>query len=73
MSRSGAAGLAASEIVARANPARHTLILLSSSFSVNPVLHKNLSSEPIRDFAPVVRIGRFDVPHSRHHTRSSRK
>ncbi len=55
--RSGAGGSIASAAVARAAPDGYTLALISASFAIGAVLHKDLSYDPIKDFAGVTQIG----------------
>ena len=51
--RAGAAGMLATEMTARAAPDGHTLIFISSTFSMQPGSTPNLPYEPLRDFAPI--------------------
>ncbi len=51
--RPGAAGIIATEIVARAVPDGYTLLLAPTGFSINPSLYQKLPFDPQRDFAPV--------------------
>jgi tripartite-type tricarboxylate transporter receptor subunit TctC len=51
--RAGAAGILATELTARAAPDGHTLIFISSTFSMQPSSTPNLPYEPLRDFTPV--------------------
>lgn len=50
--RTGANGIIGTELVAKANPDGYTLVIASTSFTMNPALQK-LPFDPIRDFAPV--------------------
>lgn len=49
----GAAGTIGGAFVARAAPDGHTLLVITSSFTVNPAFYKNLPFDSVRDFAPV--------------------
>jgi tripartite-type tricarboxylate transporter receptor subunit TctC len=52
--RAGAAGSIASEIVAKATPDGHTLMVASiGALAVNPHLYKRLGYDPLRDLAPI--------------------
>jgi len=52
--RAGAGGIVGTEIVAKATPDGYTLGMgTTSTFAINPALVKNLSYDPVRDFAPV--------------------
>ncbi len=51
--RSGANTMVGSEIVARATPDGHTLLIVSASIAVNPSLVRKLPYDTERDFAPV--------------------
>ena len=52
--RAGAGGNIGTNIVAKATPDGHTLLLGSTStLAINPGLYKKLPFDPVRDFAPV--------------------
>lgn len=51
--RAGANTVVGSEIVARATPDGHTLLIVSASIAVNPSLVRKLPYDTLRDFAPV--------------------
>jgi tripartite-type tricarboxylate transporter receptor subunit TctC len=51
--RPGAAGIVGSEIVARAAPDGHTLLIVATGYSVNPSLYANLPYDTLNDFARV--------------------
>ena len=51
--RPGASGGIGTEVVARAAPDGHTLLLNTLPFVVNPSLYKKLPYDTVKDFAPV--------------------
>lgn len=51
--RAGANTVVGSEIVARATPDGHTLLMVSASIAVNPSLVRRLPYDTLRDFEPV--------------------
>jgi len=55
--RPGASGIIASEIAVSAPPDGHTLVLVTTSFGVNPALYKKLPYDHIRDFAAISMVG----------------
>ncbi|MEA2929701.1 MAG: putative tricarboxylic transport rane protein [Hyphomicrobiales bacterium] len=56
----GASGVLAATYVARAAPDGYTLLMATNStHSANPYLFKSLSYDPVKDFAPVARIGSY--------------
>ena len=59
--RPGAGSLNGTETVAKAAPDGYTLLCVAASFSINPSLHEKLPFDPVRDFAPVVRLAA--LPH----------
>jgi tripartite-type tricarboxylate transporter receptor subunit TctC len=57
--RAGAATLIGAELVARSPADGHTILLATSTtLAINPHLYKNLPYDPVKDFAPVMLIGR---------------
>jgi tripartite-type tricarboxylate transporter receptor subunit TctC len=60
--RPGANGGIAAAYVAKAAPDGYTLLMSTNSpHSSNPALLKNLAYDPVKDFAPVTRIGSFTL------------
>jgi len=57
--RPGSGGIAGSEIVARSAPDGYTLMVVASSFSINPAIQPRLPYDPIRDFTPVSQLSKF--------------
>lgn len=51
--RPGAGGNLGTEIATRAEPDGHTLIMVSSSYAINPALHSTSPYDPRKSFAPV--------------------
>jgi tripartite-type tricarboxylate transporter receptor subunit TctC len=54
--RSGAAGSIGAALVAKSPPDGYTLLVVSSSFSINPGLYSDLPFDPVKDLAPVTLI-----------------
>lgn len=52
--RPGGGGNIATELVARAAPDGHTLVVLSNHFTINPSLFRRVSYDPIKEFAPII-------------------
>jgi tripartite-type tricarboxylate transporter receptor subunit TctC len=60
--RQGANGGIAAAYVAKAPPDGYTLLMSTNSpHSANPFLLKNIAYDPVKDFAPVTRIGSFTL------------
>src|SRR5262245_36992246 len=57
--RPGSSGIAGSELVARAAPDGYTLMVIASSFSINPALDRKLPYDAIRDFTAVTQLSKF--------------
>lgn len=55
--RGGGGGNIGTEFVARAVPDGYTLLMAISTFTVNPSLFKQLPWDPVRDFAPISKVG----------------
>jgi tripartite-type tricarboxylate transporter receptor subunit TctC len=50
--RVGANGIIGTDMVAKANPDGHTLVVVSTSFTMNPSMTK-IPFDPVKDFAPI--------------------
>jgi tripartite-type tricarboxylate transporter receptor subunit TctC len=59
--RPGAGGVVAGDLVARAEPDGHTLLLVSSGTAVSAALFKSLPFDTLADFAPVSMLATFDL------------
>jgi tripartite-type tricarboxylate transporter receptor subunit TctC len=55
--RVGAGGTIGSAIVAKAPPDGYTLLAHGAAHTIAPALYKNLSYDPVRDFAAIVPLG----------------
>ncbi len=55
--RAGAAGNIGSDIVAKAIPDGHTLVVVPGSHAINPSLYPKLPFDPVKDFSTVALIG----------------
>jgi tripartite-type tricarboxylate transporter receptor subunit TctC len=56
--RGGAGGVIGSSVVAAAPPDGYTLLLVSSTFTINPAIKKSMPFDTIKDFTPVAFIAR---------------
>ena len=59
--RAGANGIIGSELVAKSAPDGYTLLIISSSFTINASTYAKLPFDPLRDFAPVSSIATSDI------------
>ena len=59
--RAGANGIIGSDLVAKSAPDGYTMIVISSSFSINASTQAKLPFDPVRDFAPVSSIATSDI------------
>ena len=74
--RPGAGSIHGTDVVAKATPNGYTLLVVGSSVSLNPLLHKNLPFDPHRDLAPVTQLTFFSnllVTHPSVPVRSARE
>ena len=54
--RTGAAGSIGASFVAKSPPDGYNLLVVSSSYAINPSLYKDLPFDPVKDLAPVTLI-----------------
>ena len=59
--RAGANGIIGTELVAKSPPDGYTLLVISSSFTINASAYAKLPFDPVRDFAPVSSIAVSDI------------
>ena len=57
--RPGGSGITGADLVAKATPDGYTLMVVASSFSINPGLRASLPYDPIRDFTPIAQLSKF--------------
>ncbi len=56
--RPGASTIIGTDIVAKSKPDGHTVLLVTSTFSINPSLQSKMPYDPVKDFAPVTLVAR---------------
>ncbi|MGZ5232901.1 MAG: tripartite tricarboxylate transporter substrate binding protein, partial [Burkholderiales bacterium] len=54
--RPGAATIVGTEIASRALPDGYTILMITTTFAINPSLYKKLPYDPLRDFTPVTQL-----------------
>ena len=54
--RTGASGAIVAQMVAKSAPDGYNILIISSSFSINPSLYKNLPFDPLKDFSTITLI-----------------
>jgi tripartite-type tricarboxylate transporter receptor subunit TctC len=54
--RPGAATIVGTEIASKAVPDGHTLLMITTTFAINPGLYPKLPYNPLKDFAPVTQL-----------------
>ena len=59
--RPGAGGAVASEVVAKAEPDGHTLLLLNNAHAISTSLFKSLPYDAVKDYAPVSTVSAFSI------------
>ncbi len=59
--RAGANGIIGCDLVAKSAPDGYTMVVISSSFSINSSTYAKLPFDPIRDFAPVGSLATSDI------------
>ena len=55
--RPGAGGMMGAEAAATANPDGHTLLMVSSSYTINPSVYAKMPYDPKKDLVPVTMVG----------------
>ena len=55
-SRPGAATIVGTEIASKAAPDGYTLLMITTTFAINPGLYPKLPYDPVRDFMPVTQL-----------------
>jgi tripartite-type tricarboxylate transporter receptor subunit TctC len=57
--RPGAGSILGTDLVAKATPDGYTLLVVASSITLNPSMHKKLPFDPIRDLAAITQLSAF--------------
>jgi tripartite-type tricarboxylate transporter receptor subunit TctC len=57
--RPGAGSIIGTDLVAKATPDGYTLLVVASSITLNPTLHKDLPFDPVWDLAPITQLSSF--------------
>lgn len=57
--RPGAGSIIGTDLVAKATPDGYTLLVVASSITINPSLHRKLPFDPMRDLAPITQLSAF--------------
>src|SRR5688500_8952671 len=55
-SRPGAATIVGTEIASKSAPDGYTLLMITTTFAINPSLYKKLPYDPLKDFTPVTQL-----------------
>ena len=55
-SRPGAATIVGTEIASKAAPDGYTVLMITTTFAINPGLYAKLPYDPVKDFAPVTQL-----------------
>jgi tripartite-type tricarboxylate transporter receptor subunit TctC len=54
--RAGASTIIGTDLVAKARPDGYTLLMVTSTFAINPSLHATLPYDPLKDLAPITLV-----------------
>ena len=54
--RPGAATIVGTEIASKAVPDGHTVLMITTTFAINPSLYPKLPYDPVRDFTPITQL-----------------